>query len=91
MLKTGFGLLKPVLHLKTYKCYTFLESAHKAGSNDTHVATIYLEKNWVTYGTPLRLQKTQTLLLGGINNIFREKFFSILVLNTQGTNFSHVP
>ena len=50
MLKTGFGLLKPVLHLKTYKCYTFLELACKAGSNDTHIATIFWEKK---IGSPM--------------------------------------
>ena len=56
MLKTGFGLLKPVLHLKTYKCYTFLESACEAGSNDTHIATFFWKKIGVTFGTPLCLQ-----------------------------------
>ena len=75
--------------------YTSLKSAHQDHSNDTHIAKKKISrKNNFTGGT-LLVQKGSILTylgsLGGLNQFFRKKFFSILHWYTHGTNFSHEP
>ena len=62
------------------KYYTFLESACKDGSNDTHIDIFFLKKNFITKGGTLKSPKNLKWPPGGPQTHFKTKIFSPIIL-----------